>query len=104
MGVVPDAGNREMAGLLVDAAGQIDEAIGHLGSDGDRATAAADAAIQTARQLQHAYYQRDGRAARGRDTATSASRAASSTAAASGSATIVIDVAERIVYAVVKES
>ena len=53
-----------MTNLLVQATRQIDEAIGHLGSDDDRATAAAETAIKTARQLQHIYYTRERQAAR----------------------------------------
>ena len=73
-----------MTNLLVQATRQIDEAIGYLGSDDDRATAAADAAIKTARQLQHCYYSETAVArARGHPRAH---RVESSTANASESA------------------
>ena len=68
MGFVPDQGIATMTKLLVQATRQIDEAIGYLGSDDDRATAAADAAIKTARQLQHAYYSESARLLELRDT------------------------------------
>lgn len=103
MGVVPDAGIAEMARLLVEATRQVDEAISHLGSDDDRATAAANAAIKTVRRLEHVYY---------RDTAKLLEveemreriglRELYRRCDRIGE--IVIDVAERIVYAVVKES
>ena len=66
MGCAPDAGIAEMAELLARATGQIDAAIGHLGTDEDRATAAADAAIKTAARAAARLLQRDGRAARAR--------------------------------------
>ena len=103
MAVVPDAGIAGMAKLLAEATGQVDEAIGHLGSDDRRATAAADAAIKTVRRLEHVYY---------RDTAKLLEvgdmrqriglRELYRRCDRIGE--IVIDVAERIVYAVVKES
>ena len=57
MDCAPDAGIAEMAGLLGQAARKIDDAIGQLDSDPDRATAAADAAIKAERKLEHVYYQ-----------------------------------------------
>ena len=68
MGFDPDEGIATMTNLLVQATRQIDEAIGYLGSDDDRATAAADAAIKTARQLQHVYYSESARLLELRDT------------------------------------
>jgi uncharacterized protein len=103
MSVTPDAGISEMAKLLVEAARQVDEAIGHLGSDDDRATAAADAAIKTARRLEHFYYRDTAKLLevedRGeriglRELYRRCDRISE----------VVIEVAERIVYAVVKES
>ena len=55
-------------------------------SDGDEATASADAAITAERQLEQRLLRGHGRAARSSRTAASASRVASSTAAARGSA------------------
>ena len=81
----PDAGIAEMARLLGVALQHIDDAIARLGSDGDEAAASADAAITTERQLQSAYYKGMAGLLESR-TGASASRVASSTAAARGSA------------------
>ena len=48
----PDETIAEMAGLLGEGIRDIDRAIALLGSDGDGATAAADAAIDTERRLE----------------------------------------------------
>ena len=103
MSLTPDAGLNAMAELLVEATRQLDEAIGNLGSDRDRATAAADDAIKTSRRLEHVYYRdtaellevedRDERIGL-RELYRRCERISE----------VVIDVAERIVYAVVKES
>ncbi len=103
MSVAPDSGIAEMVTFMGQATRQIDDAIGLLGRDDDRATAAADSAIKTARTLQHVYYrdtaklleveemrQRIGL----RELYRRCDRISE----------VVIDVAERIVYAVVKES
>ena len=99
----PDADIAEMARLIGRAMRHIDEAIAHLGTDGDRATAAADAAIAAERELDAVYYggmaallDVDERAARigGRELYRRCARIGD----------IVVDVAERIVYAVVKQS
>ena len=103
MEVVPDAGLTEMAEVLLEATGQVDEAIGRLGADGGGATDAAEAAIKTTRRLQHIYYRdtakllevEEQRARIGlRELYRRCDRVGD----------LVIDVAERIVYAVVKES
>jgi uncharacterized protein Yka (UPF0111/DUF47 family) len=103
MSVVPDAGIAEMVSLMVEATHQIDDAIGHLAKDGDQATVAADSAIKTARRLEHIYY---------RDTAKLLEVAEMRQRIGLRElyrrcdriSEVVIDVAERIVYAVVKES
>ena len=102
MECAPDAGIAEMATLLGAALKDIDKAISFLDSDGDEATAAADAAIRTERQLEAAYFQgmaallgvgdRSERIAR-RELYRRCSRVGE----------IVVDVAERVVYAVVKQ-
>jgi uncharacterized protein len=99
----PDARLAEMAGLLREAVGHICEAIARLDSDGEAASAAADEAIRTERRLEHAYYRGmaellavDARKAR------ISSRELYRRCARIGDE--VIDVAERIIYAVVKES
>ena len=81
----PDAGIAQMATLLMEAVQHIDEAIACLGSDGDEATRAADAAIKAERRLENAYY--SGMAALlAVEDRRDASHAASSTEAAPGSA------------------
>jgi uncharacterized protein Yka (UPF0111/DUF47 family) len=103
MACSPDAGIAEMARLLGVALRHIDDAIGRLGSDGDEASASADAAITAERQLERAYYEgmvgllevvdRSERIAR-RELYRRCSRIGET----------VVEVAERVVYAVVKQS
>jgi len=103
MACQPDPGIAEMASLLAEAVREIDEAIAHLGSDGDDATGAADAAIKAERRLERVYYRgmaallevedRHERIAR-RELYRRCSRIGE----------MVIDVAERVIYAVVKQS
>jgi uncharacterized protein len=103
MACSPDAGIAEMSEVLERAVRDIDVAIGHLGSDPDAATAAADAAIRGAREVERIYYEgmaallevadRQERIGR-RELYRRCSRIAET----------VIDVAERVVYAVVKQS
>jgi uncharacterized protein len=99
----PDARLAEMGGLLRDAGGHICEAVAHLGKDGNAASAAADQAIEAERRLEHAYYQGMGELLR-IDTRNEriSSRELYRRCARIGDE--VIDVAERIVYSVVKES
>jgi hypothetical protein len=99
----PDARIAEMGRLLGVSLHQIDRAITRLGADGDEATASADAAIATERQLESAYYEgmgglldvedRSERIAR-RELYRRCSRIGET----------VVEVAERVVYAVVKQS
>ena len=103
MKVVPDAGIAGMATLLAEATRQVDEAIGQLGSDDDRATAAADAAIKTVRRLEHFYYRDTAKLLEVEDRGERIGlRELYRRCDRIGE--VVIDVAERIVYAVVKES
>lgn len=98
----PDAGVAEMARLLAVALRDLDRAMAALGSDGDAATTAADAAIAKERELERAYYtgmaallgvsDRSERIAR-RELYRRCSRMGET----------VVDVAERVVYAVVKQ-
>jgi uncharacterized protein Yka (UPF0111/DUF47 family) len=102
MAIEPDARIAEMATLLVEAVRHIDEAIAQMGQDGD-ATAAADAAIGSERELEQVYYEgmagllgvteRTERIAL-RELYRGCSRIGES----------VVEVAERIVYSVVKQS
>jgi uncharacterized protein Yka (UPF0111/DUF47 family) len=99
----PDSGIAEMAAALGEALRHIDDAIARLGSDLDAATAAADEAIAAERRLEKAYYtgmtalldveDRTERIAR-RELYRNCSRLGEA----------VLDVAERVVYAVVKQS
>jgi uncharacterized protein len=103
MGVSPDARLAEMAGLLRDAVDHICEAVAAIHSDGKVASAAADQAIRVERQLERCYYQ--GMAellAVDIRTERISSRELYRRCARIGDE--VIDVAERIIYAVVKES
>jgi uncharacterized protein len=103
LGSPPDAHLAEMAGLLHDAVEQICQAISHLGKDGNAASAAADDAIATERRLEEAYFSGMGELLRidARNERIS-SRELYRRCARIGDE--VIDVAERIVYSVVKES
>jgi uncharacterized protein Yka (UPF0111/DUF47 family) len=103
MAIPPDAGVAEMARLLAEAVRHLDRAIAQLGSDGEGATDAADDAIAAERRLEHTYYQgmaallevQDMRERIGRrELYRRCSRIGE----------VVVDVAERVVYAVVKQS
>ncbi len=103
MDVSPDAGLAAMANLLLAATRQIDDAIAGLGSDDEAATAAADAAIKTARRLEHVYYAETAKLLEVDDTRKRISLRELYRRCDLLSH-IVVDVAERVVYAVVKES
>lgn len=103
MDCAPDAEIAEMAGLLAQAARKIDDAIGQLNSDGARATAAADAAIEAERKLEHLYYQGMADLLEVTDMRERVSRR-ELYRRCSHIGEQMVDVAERIVYAVVKES
>jgi uncharacterized protein Yka (UPF0111/DUF47 family) len=99
----PDARIAEMANLLGEAMRHIDKAIECLGSDGDQATAAADAAISAERRLERAYY--DGMAGLlGVEDRTERIARRELYRRCSRMGEVVVDVAERVVYAVVKQS
>ena len=84
MACPPDRAVAEMATLLAEAATRLEEAVGHLGRDSDLASGAADAAVKC-----------DLREVTGRrELYRRCSRIGET----------VVDVAERIQYAVVKES
>lgn len=103
MACPPDARIAQMAALIGEAVRQVDQAIAHLGSDAEAATRSADAAVKTERRLEHAYY--DGMAAllEVEDrTERIAYRELYRRCARIGET--VVDVAERVVYAVVKQS
>jgi len=92
-----------LAGLLAEAMGHLGDAIAHIGGGGDRAEAAADRAVGAVTALETAYGRGmaallavDEREARigGRELYRRCSRIGE----------LVADVAERVVYAIVKES
>jgi len=98
----PDDGIATMAGLLGDALRQLDDALSKLGTDGDHATASADAAIAAQRELETAYYAGivvllDVKDRTERITRRELYRRCSRIGEA------VVDVAERVLYAAVKE-
>jgi uncharacterized protein len=103
MACPPDVVIAEMARLLGEAGRHIDQALVRLGADEDAATQAADAAIKSERQLERTYYRgmaallevedRSERIAR-RELYRRCVRIGE----------MVIDVAERVVYAVVKQA
>jgi uncharacterized protein len=99
----PDGGIDEMAGRLAEALRHIDVAIGLLASDGEGAIQAADAAIEAERQLEHAYYRGMGALLevvdmRERITRRELYRRCSRIGE------LVVEVAERVIYAVMKAS
>ena len=99
----PDDGILEMSGLLVEATRRIDEAVSHVESDPDAATAAADEAIAAARRLDDVYYRGmadllEVKGMRGRVSRRELYRRCSRIG------DVIIDVAERVVYSVVKET
>jgi uncharacterized protein len=103
MDCAPDAGIAEMSRLLGQACRSIDDGVGQLDSDPDRATAAADAAIEIERTLEHVYYRGMAGLLEVDDVRERISRR-ELYRRCSHIGEQVIDVAERIVYAVVKES
>jgi uncharacterized protein Yka (UPF0111/DUF47 family) len=103
LGAEADPGLTEMAALLRGALDDLDRAIGRLGVDADGAIAGADGAIRKGREVEHAYYR--GMAALLELTDRSeriSSRELYRRCERIGEA--VIDVGERVVYAVVKQS
>jgi uncharacterized protein len=99
----PDPGLAAMAGRLAEAARQIDTAIERLGDDEEVATRSAEAAIEAERASQREYY--DGMATL-LDVEDMRERIARRELyrRCSRIGELVVDVAERVVYAVVKES
>ncbi|HET8953441.1 MAG TPA: DUF47 family protein [Solirubrobacteraceae bacterium] len=103
MACPPDARIAEMVSHVAGALTHVDTAVAALGADGDAATEAADAAIAEVRRLERAYYEgmaellavgdRNERIAR-RELYRSCARLGET----------VVDVAERVIYAVMKES
>lgn len=103
MDVSPTPGLAAMATLLLEATRQIDDALARLGSDNDASTTAADAAIKTARRLEHVYYAETAKLLEVEEMRLRISLRELYRRCDLLSH-IVVDVAERVVYAVVKES
>jgi uncharacterized protein len=103
MSCQPDPRMAEMAKLLREAVGHIDKAIATVESDPEVASAAADEAIRAERRLEHTYYQGMAELLQVEDRQERISRRELYRRCAR-IGEMVIDVAERIVYAVVKES
>jgi hypothetical protein len=103
MACPPDSALREMATLLAEAATRLEEAVGHLSSDSDLASAAADAAVKCDRCVERVH-----RAAMASllevDDLREVTARRELYRRCSRVGETVVDVAERIQYAVVKES
>jgi uncharacterized protein Yka (UPF0111/DUF47 family) len=99
----PDNVIAEMAQLLGEAVRHIDRALGYLGSDDEAATETADAAIECERKLERTYYRGMAALLEVEDRSERiARRELYRRSVRIGEA--VIEVSERIVYAVVKQS
>lgn len=103
MACPPDDGVAAMARLLGDALGQLDVAIERLGSDPDAASAAADAAIAAERRLEDAYYRGMAALLSVQDRTERVARRELYRRCAHIGETVV-EAAERVVYAVVKQT
>jgi len=103
MSCPPDAGLAEMSSLLAEATHQLSDAIGLLTTDPDGATAGADSAIKTARHMEHIYYGGTARLLEVEERGERIARRELYRRCERISETV-IDVAERVVYSVVKES
>jgi len=103
MACPPDGAVADMGKLLAEAIRHLDAAIAGLGPDGGDAAASADAAIKTQRRMERVY-----RAAMGTllsiDDLREVMARRELYRRCSRIGEIVVDVAERVVYAVVKES
>jgi uncharacterized protein Yka (UPF0111/DUF47 family) len=103
MAAGPDSGIAEMAGWLADAMRRIDVAVELLGSDRAKASGAADAAIAAERELEQAYYRGMGALLEVTDVRERISRR-ELYRRCGRIGEVVINVAERIIYAVMKAS
>jgi uncharacterized protein len=103
MACPPDARIAEMAALLAEAVRRVDEAIACLGSEAGDATTAAEAAIRAERRLEKTYYNGMAILLEVEDRTERIARRELYRRCASIGETV-IDVADRVVYAIVKES
>jgi uncharacterized protein Yka (UPF0111/DUF47 family) len=99
----PDPGIAEMARLLSEAVRHIDDAIARLRSDPDAASDAADAALDAERRVAHAYYRGMAALLELESTRERISRRELYRRCAR-IGEVVVDVAERIQYAIVKQN
>jgi len=103
MDCVPDEGIAEMAELLGQAVRRLDDAIALLGHDGDAATAAAEAAIAIEHRFDATYYRGMARLLEVEERGQRISlRELYRRSSQIGD--VVTDVAERVMYAIVKQS
>ena len=103
MASAPDSGVAEMAKVLAQAARHIDEAIAQFGPDSEAATKAADAALGAERLVAHLYFHGMASLLEVEDMRERISRRELYRRCARiGEG--VVDVAERIQYAIVKQS
>ncbi len=99
----PDTAVAEMAARLLEAARDLDRALAGLGSDAAGATAAADAAVKARRRLEHVYRTAMAALVEADDLReVTARRELYRRCSRIGEA--VVDVAERVEYALLKES
>jgi uncharacterized protein Yka (UPF0111/DUF47 family) len=103
MAVDPDPVIAEMAGLIHESLMAIDRATSELHGDADRATEAADAAVAAERRLERVYYNGMAALLSVEDRSERISRRELYRQCRQIGETVV-EVADRIVYAVVKES
>lgn len=101
--VAPDPGIAEMAALLGEAVRRIDDAIALLPDDGVRASEAAGAAIAVEHRVEAAYYRGMAALLEERDMRHRIARR-ELYRRCSRIGEVVVDVAERVMYAVVKQS
>ena len=100
MDVTPDATIGEMAACS-GLPGEVAKAVGRLTSDPDAAAGSANAAIRTERGLERAYYRAWQRCSRTPSSANGSPSARFRLVARLGEAEV--EVAERVIYAVMKE-
>jgi uncharacterized protein len=103
MATLPDGGIAEMGRLLCSALGHLDSALEQLGSDGDAAIAAADEALADERAFDRTYYAGMAALLTVEDRQERIGRRELYRGCARIGDTLV-DVAERVIYAVVKQS
>ncbi len=103
MACAPDAGIEKMARLLREALGYLDDGIAHMRSDPDAANEAADAALAAERRIAQAYYGGMAELLEVEDTRERISRRELYRRCAR-IGEVVVDIAERIQYAIVKQS